>query len=356
VKGVCWGTSSFPTPTAGNFTTDGSGTGSFTSSITGLSINPYYYVRAYATNAAGTAYGNQVVFQSAPVPNVSTEVITGIGTTFATSGGSCFNTSNQGTQQRGICWSTSPGPTLADNKTTDGSGDGSFTSNMTGLTPNTLYYVRAYGTNSTGTGYGEERTFTTSDINSLPQVLTYANTNVTATSAESGGQIVEQGGNVIIARGVVYSTSPSPTLADSYTTDGTGMGIYSSILSGLTPNTTYYVRAYATNSFGTSYGSEDDFTTSVGTATIKSLLKEQISLYPNPASGIIHLDINSLNSYYFELKIINANSITVYTEKTNNFNGNYNRMIDVSALPEGVYCMQIITGNGTFTDKVVIVK
>jgi len=85
--------------------------------------------------------------------------------------------------------------------------------------------------------------------------------NITDTTATSGGNITDDGGSTITARGVCYSTSPNPTIADFTTSDGTGTGTFTSNLTGLSPNTTYYVRAYATNAVGTAYGNEISFST-----------------------------------------------------------------------------------------------
>ena len=162
-RGICWSTS--PNPTiADNKTIDGSGIGSFTSNLTGLISGTTYHIRAYATNSAGTAYGNEVSFTSlAILPTLTTTSATAITSTTATSGGNI--TSNVGTAviARGVCWSTTANPTVALNtKTTDGTGIGSFVSNITGLTAGTTYYVRAYATNNAGTAYGNEVSFTTS--------------------------------------------------------------------------------------------------------------------------------------------------------------------------------------------------
>jgi hypothetical protein len=94
-----------------------------------------------------------------------------------------------------------------------------------------------------------------------PVVSTTPASSITGTSAMTGGNVTSDGGATVTARGVVYSTSPLPTLANAATSDGSGLGSYTSSLSGLSGNTTYYVRAYATNSAGTSYGSEVSFTT-----------------------------------------------------------------------------------------------
>ena len=160
--------------------------------------------------------------------------------------------------ERGVCWSTSQNPTINDYKTSVVTVPGTFYS-LTNLTPNTTYYVRAYATNSAGTGYGEQKSFKT--LITTPTVTTTNVTDITQTTATTGGNVTDDGGSAIIARGICWSTSQNPTINNSHTTDGNGTGSYNSNLSNLTPNTTYYVRAYATNSAGTVYGDERFFTT-----------------------------------------------------------------------------------------------
>jgi uncharacterized protein (TIGR02145 family) len=111
----------------------------------------------------GTTYGNQVSFTTLSIipPTVTTTAVTNITQTTATSGGSVTADGGATVTARGVCWSTTSSPTIANSHTTDGSGTGTFVSNLTGLTANTLYYVRAYATNSAGTTYGNEVTFTT---------------------------------------------------------------------------------------------------------------------------------------------------------------------------------------------------
>jgi len=96
----------------------------------------------------------------------------------------------------------------------------------------------------------------------LPAVTTTAVTSITTNSAQSGGNITSDGGAAISSRGVCWSTTPNPTIANSKTTNGTGTGSFTSSITGLTPGTPYHVRAYATNSAGTGYGSDVSFTTS----------------------------------------------------------------------------------------------
>ena len=95
------------------------------------------------------------------IPTVTTDHISAITQTSAIGGGDVTFGGGHSVSARGVCWSTNPIPTIASSKTTDGTGSGSFTSNLTGLSPNTSYYVRAYATNNLGTGYGTEQSFTT---------------------------------------------------------------------------------------------------------------------------------------------------------------------------------------------------
>jgi formylglycine-generating enzyme required for sulfatase activity len=162
-RGVCWSTG--PNPSISDSkTTDGAGTGSFSSALKGLYPNTPYYVRAYATNSAGTGYGNTVSFTTlqAQIPQVTTAGVTNITMITASCGGTITSDGGAAVTARGICWSTGANPTINDSKTTDGAGTGIFTSTITGLIPKTPYYVRAYATNSAGTGYGNEVSFTTS--------------------------------------------------------------------------------------------------------------------------------------------------------------------------------------------------
>ena len=99
------------------------------------------------------------------------------------------------------------------------------------------------------------------DGENLSTVTTSPVSNMALTSAICGGNVIYDGNSDVTARGVCWSTSPNPTVNDSHTSDGSGTGVFTSNLTGLTPNTTYYVRAYATNNTGTSYGNEVSFTT-----------------------------------------------------------------------------------------------
>jgi uncharacterized protein (TIGR02145 family) len=259
-RGICWSTSANPTTALSTKTSDGTGAGSFTSSLTGLTANTTYYVRAYATNSVGTAYGSQVSFTTRSIfPTLTTTDITGISSISATSGGNISFQGDSPVTVRGVCWNTTGTPTISNSKTTDGSGTGSFTSSISGLTPGTAYFIRAYATNTQGTGYGNQLQFTTQS--DLAVLTTTDVSNITQTTATGGGNITDQGGAPVTERGVCWNTSGNPTISDSKTTNGPGTGSFTSSLSGLTAGTRYFVRAYATNSYGTSYGSQLSFNT-----------------------------------------------------------------------------------------------
>lgn len=265
-RGVCY-SSSVSTPTiADTKTNNGTGIGTFISSLTGLKANTIYYVRAYATNGIGTAYGDVKSFSTttATIPfGITTTASSFVTQTTAISGGNTTNDGGSAITSRGVCWSnTTSSPTIANSKTIDGAGIGAFTSSISSLNPGTTYYVRAYATNSSGTAYGSLVSFRTVAATIPTGISTNSLSSITQTTANGGGNISTDGGAIITSRGVCWSnTNSSPTILNSNTINGSGIGAFTSSLSSLTPGTTYYVRAYATNSVGTAYGTVATFTT-----------------------------------------------------------------------------------------------
>jgi uncharacterized protein (TIGR02145 family) len=263
-RGVCWGATVNPLITS-NKTNEGTGTGTFVSNITGLTIGTTYHVRAYATSTVGTAYGQDVAFTTPSLPTVTTSVATVITSISATSGGNITSDGGSPVTESGICWSTSANPTTSlTTKYVSGSGSGTFWGYLKDLLGSTTYHIRAYATNSVGTAYGADVTFITL-APVAPTVTTSAMSAITLNTAVSGGEITSNGGAAITARGVCWNTVTAPTISNSKTSDGTTSGVFTSNLASLTANTLYYLRAYATNSAGTSYGSEILFKTALGT-------------------------------------------------------------------------------------------
>ena len=256
-KGICWDTAANPTLLKSiGHSEEGAGTGSFVSSITQLVNNRQYYFCAYSSNERGTSYGEikQFVSGSIVLPAVLTSPVTDITNNFAACSGNVTNAGNGTVNLRGVCWSTDPNPTTGNTYTTSGTGTGVFLSYLPNLTSNTFYYVRAFATNEAGTAYGNEMSFTTLPNPNLPTVTTTIISNITSTSATSGGNVISDGGIEVTSRGVCWGKSPDLTIYSSHTIDGNGNGIFISNLTMLEPGTKYYVRAYAVNSVGIAYG------------------------------------------------------------------------------------------------------
>jgi hypothetical protein len=186
-------------------------------------------------------------------PTVILSPVTTITTSGAESGGEIITEGSGPVTARGICWDTIPNPTIEDSKSSDGSGTGSFTSSITGLTPGTTYYLRAYAVDDNGVVYSRESAFTTPGAPVLTTLQLFAVTN---TTAYSGGEISSNGSSEVTDRGICWSTNQNPTTADSKTTDGNGSGKFISTITGLNQGVIYYIRAYATNHEGTAYGNQ----------------------------------------------------------------------------------------------------
>ena len=243
--------------------------GENTVSLTGLMPGTTYYYKAYATDGYVSISGDMKTFTTGiDYPILTTNAVSSITPTTATCGGNITSNGGGSVNTRGVCWSTSSSPTVnSPTKTVDGIDIGSFVSLITGLLPETTYYVRAYATNEKGTAYGAQVTFKTLPI-SLPTITTTNVTSIRTTTATSGGNITNDGGGTVITRGVCWSTSSNPTIDNSRTSAGAGIGAFTSSITGLTANTTYYMRAYAANSLGTAYGNQVSFTTNAESSGI----------------------------------------------------------------------------------------
>jgi hypothetical protein len=265
-RGTVWSTVTGPTVSLSSKTTDGSGIGSFISSLTGLTAGTRYYAKAYATNATGTYYGTEVKFAyvlaptmaALPAPTVTTNGANVTATITADGGGDITS--------YGFVWGTSVNPTTsASSVTIANNTNGIYTNiplsySITGITRNVTYYVRSFAINSAGISYGQQTSFVLPGTSAI--VTTSDATGLTATSVTIGGNVTDEGGSPVTAKGIVYSTLSLPTTAlATKSSNGTGLGAFTTSISGLTRSTTYYYRAYATNANGTVYGTEKTFVT-----------------------------------------------------------------------------------------------
>ena len=478
-RGICWSTE--PNPTIDDsLTTVGNGFGRFTSNITNLTLNKTYYVRAYATNSVGTGYGEEMVFSpfypcpghetvtdvdgntyntvqigrqcwmkenlrttkyadNTPISqgrfissntaywyypdnNSSTNPIYGLLYNWKAVMGSASSSSANPSGVQGICptgwhmpsdaeWTqltdylsnqseyicgndeTNIAISLASamgwdsNSTTCAVGTTPSDNNATGFSALPAgYYNGTYG------AFGRNACFwcTTASSNAVyfrslgsnlanvnrntlnksvalsvrcirdheqPTVITTSVTDISSYTATSGGNVTDDGGAEVTARGICWSTTQAPTLSDSHTTDGTDTGSFTSSLTDLTPNTTYYVRAYATNGVGTSYGNEETFTTldvdtvPTDTTGICHYTTPNIRIYPNPTTSTVTLEL-APGTYNLKHEI---HVFDVYGQRLQimPIRGETTQ-IDLSRYATGVYLIKLVNnGNVTAVRKVV---
>lgn len=210
---------------------------------------------------SGRTEAVQVVLNASSSSNVTVTTIdpTDITASSMVCGGEVTDAGNSAIVVRGVCWSTQQNPTVADAHTTDSYGTGGFSSIVEGLLMNTTYYVRAYAMTTNGVVYGGQKAFSTLD--GIPVLTTLAVSDIGSTWATCGGEVTDDGGLEVTERGICWGASLNPTINGEHVSSGSGLGSFTANMSGLTPNTTYYVRAYATNARTTAYGNEVSFLT-----------------------------------------------------------------------------------------------
>jgi uncharacterized protein (TIGR02145 family) len=196
------------------------------------------------------------------MPSITTTDVTEITLTTARSGGIVSDEGTSPVTTRGICWSIADKPTTAD-KTSNGANTGSigdFTCDISDLLPNTKYYVRAYATNGTGSAYGNQVTFITNQI-PVPILTTAEPVFWSHFGIRTGGNITNDNEAAVTEKGICWGKSHNPTISDNKAknVDG-GTGVIINYFGFLMPNTTWYIRAYATNISGTGYGNEVSIT------------------------------------------------------------------------------------------------
>ena len=276
-RGFVYGTNHNPiVQTATKAIVECNGVGEFVATLSDLQLGNIYYVRAYALNTVGVAYGEEQTLDFNPIlPEVATNDVTGISeeTKSATFHATITNAGDPIYTERGFVYGKSPDPTTggATKVVVAGSGKGTYYGDVHNLEVDCAYFVRAYVTYSSGTVYGENKVFSVKKMYP-PTVTTAAVTNINKTTATAGGNVTNDGGINVTERGVVFSTSQNPIVADSKVTSGSGTGAFTCNLTGLEEGKTYYVRAYAMNVVGIGYGEQVDFTvTNAQTITVNGV-------------------------------------------------------------------------------------
>ncbi|MFR2070978.1 MAG: hypothetical protein ACLS4S_12805 [Bacteroides nordii] len=269
-KGFCW-SSTHTVPSleqregSSEVSTEGS---AYFYELTGLSGKTRYYVRAYAENEKGVSYGETQEFTtgtSAVVPTLSGTTISEIGETSAKATATVVSDGGASVSGKGFCYSlTNSSPTIEGGSTTlaDVSTGNSITGVLKNLEPDAKYYIRAYATNGEGTAYGVVYTFSTQKVSSIPTVGATVINTVTKTTAEVSSSISNDGGATITENGFCYSiTNTVPTISDNKINSDISKKDFTGSLAALAMGTQYYIRAYAVNTNGISYGETNSFTT-----------------------------------------------------------------------------------------------
>lgn len=193
-----------------------------------------------------------------PLPDVVTLPPAILNASLVTLYGEVTDEGRSAVTSRGFCWALTSDPTVNDNYSQNEFGLGEYSEDLH-VIPDTTYYFKAFAKNDKGTAYGNQISFSTPVM--LPDITSAAITNISCTNAITGGIVNSDGGATVTARGVCWNLTGNPTISDNSTFNGSGNGAFTSSITGLSENTKYYVRAYATNSKGTSYGYEESFFT-----------------------------------------------------------------------------------------------
>ena len=323
------------TYTSGNYYDDG---------ITHTEV-PYFSnpdIRHFDTPAGDQFFGDNArtlreikhviaAYRTSPFASVFTAPITDIDFLSAVSGGIIANDAGAEIMQRGILWHTEPNPTLENHlgMTNDGAGLGEFTSVLDGLLPTTTYFVVAYASSETTTTYGPQRVFNTLEATPAA-VSTEEASRITHNSALSGGNVFQGGNTEVSERGVVWDTKPNPTISsnEGMTEVGTGTGTFSSMITGLKPETEYFYRAYATNLAGTTYGRQQELTTL------------HARIYPNPISDKLHVEFYNESQQSVDIVLTNTMGEVVKRRRVNTV-GDVQEVLSVVHLAGGMYILSI---------------
>lgn len=253
--GFCYGREGFSDTVFVQRDSDG-----FSCELTGLMPGQKYVSKAFARNSKGYGWSEEYTFTTKTEMHgvvVFTHAASNLTPTTAYVSGIVESYDGDLVGECGVCYSTDMHPTIDDVRLPIGSGVGEFGDTLRGLTPSTMYYLRAYTLDNDDLVYGQEVMFVT-----LLEPLAVATTSVTdivSTRARCEGYIIRDGGHAVIERGFCWGLDPNPTIEGCHILSGLGMGTYHGYLSGLQHGVTYHVRAYAINEEGIAYGNDIEF-------------------------------------------------------------------------------------------------
>ena len=304
----------------------------FTYDLEGLSANTLYYVRAYATNKAGTNYGGIVSFKTLGVlAEVKTEEASNVTSSSATLKANVLEKGEPAYTERGFCYAKSSQPTIENNKIkVDGNGVGEYQTDITNLDFNTTYYVRSYLIQSGETRYGNEISLQTKYIPT--SIITSGINDVGMSSAVLNGVIKTKGDPTYSERGFCYGTMTTPTINNTKVVDNVSgiEGSYSIQINNLSYDTKYYVRAYAIQNTQVIYGNVESFSTVWNNTKVSTSEANNINI----TSAILNGTIESAG-------------IPVFSEKgfcysTNSHPTVYDKKVVVAGISEGSYTTRIV--------------
>ena len=348
-----WITNVFTTLTASGANTYEWSTGDTVSSITVSPTTTTSYAVTGTSLYGCTGTASVTVTVNNVIPTVITDNITNVTTSTAVCGGSITSHGGAEVTGRGVCWSMLPNPTISDAHTTDGVGTGSFVSSITGLTPNTTYYVRAYATNSVGTAYGEESVFTTFCDTAVSEFnITACDSYVwnDSTYSESGDYL---------------QTFTKANGCDSIVT--LHLTIYESTTSEFTITTpepcyTWYGIDYCesgdyTQTLQTVHGCDSVVTLHLTiTVGIDDHETVDFKVFPNPTTGVVNVEctMNNVQLSGAEIQVVDMFGKLVDVVGANNYSPLRTAQIDLSLYASGIYFVKLIAEDKTVAVKKVV--
>ena len=291
-RGVCYGITD-PPSIVNSYLENGSDEGFFWGIVRAL--NPYttYFLRTFAENEAGIAYGNTVSFKTlASLPIVDTGIADPVTQTTAVLHGTITSDGGTEIEAKGFCWGLQPNPDLSRNYSDEGGGYSDFSSAISELNPATSYHYRAFAMNEAGIAFGVDREFFT--LADKPSVTTGSFSQRTDVMARIYGSVTDNGGAELTETGICWSDQANPDLSSNYLATESSSTDFNILIEGLEPSTTYYFRAYAKNEYATGYGDQlelntkaPDYYTSEPTLTAdtRNNFKGWSGIYPDYGSS-----------------------------------------------------------------------